>query len=67
MANYFPTTITISFTGGSDSPQTLKIKSGNDYTAEVRQICIYGGFWYTAANGDPTFVPWSQITSVYAR
>lgn len=76
-----PATLTISYTGGSGSPQTIPIPTpiaGSvggvaqtvmpaDFTLAVRSIYQNGGFWYLSATGVNTFVPWGSITSITAQ
>jgi hypothetical protein len=75
-----PTNLTISFTGGSGSPQTIPIPNASagsvggvaqpvvpqDFTAVVNRIYANGGVWVVIA-GVNTFVPWGQITSITAQ
>jgi hypothetical protein len=75
-----PTTLTISYSGGSGSPQTIPIPvptAGSvggvaqtsvpmDYTAFVKSIFAAGGFWFLNA-GVETFVQWGEITSITAQ
>jgi hypothetical protein len=76
-----PSTLTVTFTGGASSPQTIPIPTQSagsvagvanpvtpmDFTLAVKNIFLNGGFWYVSATGVNTFVPASQITSVSAQ
>jgi hypothetical protein len=62
-----PSTLTVVFTGGSGSPQTLPIRVGEDFNNAVRNIFLYGGFWFVSTAGVETFVPATQITSITAQ
>jgi hypothetical protein len=66
-----PTTLTITFTGGSGSPQTYVVPKPNgtplDFTQATRNLQIAGGFWFVSSSGVNTFVPWSQIASITAQ
>jgi len=67
-----PSTLTITYSGGSGSPQTVTLpKPDNtnpqDYTLAVRNIFLNGGFWYTSSTGVANFVPWGEITSITAQ
>ena len=78
MAN--PTTLTITYTGGSGSPQSIPIPTASagsvagvaqptvpqDFTLAVRNLFLNGGVWVVIA-GVNTFVPWNQITSITAQ
>jgi hypothetical protein len=65
-----PTTLTITFIGGSGSPATYAIPkvSGTpiDFTQAVRNLLIAGGFWFVSATGVSSFVPFGQITPITA-
>ena len=62
-----PTTVTITYTGSANSPQTLQIRPGTDYNNTIHNIYLSGGFWYTSPTGVLSFVPWGQITSITAQ
>jgi hypothetical protein len=66
-----PTTLTITYTGGSGSPQTYSIPKVSgvaiDFTQAVKNLLIAGGFWFVSATGVNTFVPYAQITSITAQ
>lgn len=62
-----PTTLTVTFTGGSGSPATLTIRAGEDQYASVRNIFLAGGFWTVLSTGVNQFVPWGLITSITAQ
>ena len=64
-----PSTLTITYTGGSGSPQTVTIPKPDgtnpqEPTLAVRNIFLNGGFWFVSATGVQSFVPWSQISSI---
>jgi hypothetical protein len=75
-----PSTLTITYTGGSGSPQTIPIPTpiaGSvggvaqttvplDFTLAVKNIFQNGGVWVVLA-GVNTFIPWNSITSVTAQ
>jgi hypothetical protein len=75
-----PTTLTITFSGGSGSPQTVPIPNSSagsvggvaqpvvplDFTLAVKNIFQNGGVWVVIA-GVNTFVPWGQVTSITAQ
>jgi hypothetical protein len=75
-----PTTLTITYTGGSGSPQTVPIPTSSAgsvagvaqpvvpqyFTAVVNRIFANGGVWVVIA-GVNTFIPWGQITSITAQ
>jgi len=66
-----PSTLTITFTGGSGSPQTIPIAKPDgvtpmDFTLAVRNLYSSNGFWFSNA-GVQTFVPASSITSITAQ
>lgn len=66
-----PSTLTITYTGGSGSPQTINLpKPDNsnpvDFTLQVRNIFKNGGVWLVVG-GVNLFVPWGQITSITAQ
>jgi secreted protein with Ig-like and vWFA domain len=67
-----PTTLTITFAGGSGSPQTITLPKPStgvpmDYTLFVRNAFLSGGFWYVSSGGANTFVPWGQVTAITAQ
>jgi hypothetical protein len=67
-----PTTLIITYTGGTGSPYTYVLPTPFvgvpvDYSLAVRNILLAGGFWSTNASGVQAFVPWSQITSITAQ
>lgn len=78
MAN--PTTLTITYTGGSGSPQTIPIPNASggsvagvaqtvvpqDFTQVVRMIFLNGGVW-VVINGVNSFIPWNAITLITAQ
>lgn len=75
-----PTSLTVTFTGGSGSPQTIPIPTQSagsvagvanpvvpmDFTLAVKNLFLQGGFWVVLA-GINTFIPWAQITSITAQ
>lgn len=66
-----PTTLTITYTGGSGSPQTVAIPKPDgtnpqEFTQAVRNIYLNNGFWVVLA-GVNTFIPASAITSITAQ
>ena len=75
-----PTTLTITYTGGANSPQTIPIPVQSagavagvanpvmpmDFTLAVKNIFLQGGFWVVNA-GVNTFIPWGQITTITAQ
>jgi hypothetical protein len=67
-----PTSLTITYSGGSGSPQSVTLAKPDgttpmDFTLATRNIFLAGGFWYASATGVNTFVPWGQITSITAQ
>jgi hypothetical protein len=38
-----------------------------DFTQNVRNIFLNGGFWFVSAAGVQTFVPWSMISLITAQ
>ena len=67
-----PSTLTVTFTGGSGSPQTVQIPKPDgtnpqDFTLATRNIFLNGGFWFVSSTGVQSFVPWNQITLVTAQ
>jgi hypothetical protein len=75
-----PSTLVITYSGGSGSPQTVPIPNSSagsvagvaqptvpqDFTLAVRNLFLNGGVWVVIA-GVNTFVPWNQITSITAQ
>lgn len=66
-----PTTLTVTYSGGSGSPQTVTLpKPDNvnpiDFTMYVRNAFLAGGFWFSI-NGVNTFVPFGEVTSITAQ
>ncbi len=67
-----PSTLTVSFTGGSGSPATIQIpkpdgSNPQDYTLAVRNIYLNNGFWMVLTSGVNQFVPASAISSITAQ
>lgn len=67
-----PSTLTVTFTGGSGSPATVQIPKPDgtnpqEFTLAVRNIFLNGGFWIILATGANQFVPWGVITSITAQ
>jgi hypothetical protein len=65
MASPTPTQLTISY--GTSSQQTLPIRAGEDFNNAVRNIFLYGGFWFVSSTGIETFVPRNAITGITAQ
>lgn len=73
----FPTTVTLTYVTSpptviagvtQTATATLPVRTAEDYTSTIRNICLYGGFWSTSpTTGIISFVPWSQITAVTAQ
>jgi hypothetical protein len=62
-----PTTIIVTFTGGTGSPATITITLGVDYTQFVHNAFLNGGIWFTNPLGALSFIPFSQITLITAQ
>jgi hypothetical protein len=66
-----PTTLTVTYTGGSGSPQTIALPKPDgtnpqEFTLAVRNAFLNGGFWVVIA-GVNSFIPWGQVTSISAQ
>jgi len=67
-----PTTITVTFTGGTGSPLTINLPKPDgtnpqDFTQAVRNMYLAGGFWFSNSSGVQQFVPWGEITEITAQ
>ncbi len=62
-----PTTLTITFSGGTGSPITYTIPAGIDFRQALKNIYLAGGLWFVNSAGVEQYIPASEISTATAQ